>query len=100
MLAGGLRPDLAGIVMPQTPRTMQQLRSVAEKTLTVANNRPLAQLSARSESIENGGQNDGRPLKQTQHGRSNGVFFQEQTMSSSRTTRPPTNSRINTQYQR
>lgn len=49
MMAGGLRPDLAGIVMPQTPRTIQHLRSiaaVAEKTLSVTNSQPLAQLSA------------------------------------------------------
>ena len=49
MMAGGLRPDLAGIVMPQTPRTIQQLRSiatVAQKTIAVTNNKPIEQLSA------------------------------------------------------
>jgi hypothetical protein len=96
MLAGGLRPDLAGIVMPQTPRTMQQLRSVAsvaEKTLTVTNNRPLAQLSAQ---VANLSKMEDRMMDAL----SNKLSTAVQTMSSSRTTRPPTNSRINTQYQR
>ena len=66
MLAGGLRPDLAGIVMPQTPpRTMQQLRSVT-------NSRPLAQLSAQVANLSK--MEDSAAV---------------QTMSSSRTTRPP-----------
>ncbi|CAG2196219.1 unnamed protein product [Mytilus edulis] len=49
MMAGGLRSDLAGIVMPQTPKSIQHLRSiaaVADKTLAVTTNKPLEQLSA------------------------------------------------------
>ena len=78
----GLRPDVAGIVMPQTPRTMQQLRSVAsvaEKTLTVTNNRPLTQLSVQVANLSK---------------------MEDRMMDGLSNKRPPNNSRINTQYQR
>ena len=82
--------------MPQTPRIMQQLRSVAyvaEKTLTVSNNRPLVQLSAQ---VANLSKMEHRMMDAL----SNKLSAAVQTMSSSWTTRPPTNSRINTQYKR
>ena len=82
MLAGGQRPDLAGIVMPQTPRTMQQLRSiasVAEKTLTLTNHRPLAQLSVQVANLSK---------------------MEDRMMDVLSNKRPPNNFRINTQYQR
>ena len=48
MMVGGLRPDLAAIVMPQLPKTLQQLRSVAtiaEKTVAITSTKPIAQLT-------------------------------------------------------
>jgi hypothetical protein len=49
IMVGGLRPDLAAIVMPQLPKTLQQLRSaptIAEKTVAITSSKPIAQLTA------------------------------------------------------
>ena len=49
LLVGGLRPDLPAIVMPQLPKTLQQLRSaptIAEKTVAITSTKPIAQLTA------------------------------------------------------
>lgn len=96
MLAGGLRPDLAGIVLPQTPRTMQQLRSVAavaEKTLTVTNSKPLAQLSAHVAELS-------KMEDRMMDALSNKLGSAIQTLTSRRPTRQPTNSLFNSPQQR
>ena len=49
MMVGGLRPDVMAIVMPQLPKTIQHFRSastIAEKTIAMTSNKPLAALSA------------------------------------------------------
>jgi hypothetical protein len=49
MMFGGLRPDLAAIVMPQLPKTLQQLRSaatIAEKTVAITSTKQIVQLTA------------------------------------------------------
>ena len=49
IMFGGLRPDLAAIVMPQLPKTLQQLRSaatIAEKTVAITSTKQIVQLTA------------------------------------------------------
>ena len=49
MMVGGLRPDLAAIVIPQLPKALPRLRSVAtiaEKTVVITSTKPIAQLTA------------------------------------------------------
>ncbi|XP_063415636.1 uncharacterized protein LOC134697349 isoform X2 [Mytilus trossulus] len=48
MLVGGLRPDLAAIVMPQVPKTHQQFlaaASIAEKTVQMTTAKPIENLT-------------------------------------------------------
>ena len=49
MIVGGLRTDLAPIVMPQLPKTLQLFRSaatIAKKTVAITSTKPIAQLTA------------------------------------------------------
>ena len=49
IMVGGFQPYLAAIVMPQLPKTLQQLKSAAiieEKTVAITSNKPIEQLTA------------------------------------------------------